>query len=199
MQLRSIAVGIILMSTLTMLSATATAQGRRSAAPGKELPHPPKVGEKSPGFELKNLKGEVISLSRLTKKSPVVLLVLRGWPGYQCPICNRQVREFLSKKAEFADAQLVMIYPGPADLLAKHAKEFQGDKSFPSNYHYLIDPEYKFTTAWGLRWEAPRETAYPSTFVVDTNRKIIFGKTVVSHGDRANVSTVTEALKKAKK
>lgn len=198
MQKQSILFGLVLALAMAVPATTTNAQGRRQLAPGKEPPHPPKVGEAAPNFELKNLRGDVISLKKLTEKSPVVMLVARGWPGYQCPICSRQVGEFLSKKTEFADVQLVIIYPGPADLLAEHAKEFQGDKLFPANYHYVIDPDYKFTNAWGLRWEARRETAYPSTFVVGMDQKIIFGKTVVSHGDRANVATVVEALDKAK-
>ncbi|MEO9593129.1 redoxin family protein [Rhodopirellula bahusiensis] len=185
---------LILMLSLVSISATAQAQGRRKAAPGKEPPHPPKVGEVAPDFELMNQDGEVVSLKALTGKSPVVMLVLRGWPGKQCPMCSRQVGEFLSKKSAFDDVQVMMIYPGPAELLAVHAKEFQGNKTFPANYHFVLDPDYKFTNAWGLRWDAPRETAYPSTFVVDQEQKIVFGKTVVSHGDRADVATVLAEL-----
>jgi peroxiredoxin len=171
---------------------------RRQAVPGKMDPHPPQVGEEAPDFQLQNLQGETFTLHELTAKSPVVLLVLRGWPGYQCPICSRQVGEFITKQADFtkAGAEVVMIYPGPADLLAEHAKEFQGDRSFPANYHYLIDPDYTFTNAWGLRWEAPRETAYPSTFLIGTDHKIKFGMTSTSHGGRASADTVLGELAK---
>ncbi|MBB3206018.1 peroxiredoxin [Rhodopirellula rubra] len=196
MRIRTETVGIFLLLSIATFSTPAFAQGRRQAQPGKEPPHPPKVGEQAPDFELKTLGGDIVSLEKLTEDSPVVILVLRGWPGYQCPICNRQVGEFLNKQSDFADVQLVMIYPGPADLLAEHAKEFQGAKSFPDNFHYVIDPDYKFTNAWGLRWEATRETAYPSTFVIGRDRKILFGQTVVSHRDRVNASTVLEVLAK---
>ncbi|MCM2374044.1 peroxiredoxin-like family protein [Aporhodopirellula aestuarii] len=194
MQVRRTTFGLMALLSLVVFSATGAAQGRRQLEPGKEPPHPPNVGEEAPNFELQNLDGEIVSLKKLTEQSPVVILVLRGWPGYQCPICNRQVGEFLTKKADLADVQLVMIYPGPADLLEEHAKEFQGDKSFPDNYHYVIDPDYEFTNEWGLRWEAPRETAYPSTFVVGTDGKILFGQTVVSHRDRVDVATVLKVL-----
>ncbi len=200
---------ICAVSTLVILSAftsasTVSAQeqrrGRGQAAEGKNPPHPPMVDQDAPEFELKNLNDEPISLKKLTEKGPVVLLVLRGWPGYQCPICNRQVGEFLSKNADFekAGAQVVMIYPGPADLLAEHAKEFQGAKDFPANFHYVIDPDYKFTEAWGLRWEAARETAYPSTFVVGQDNKIKFGETSTSHGGRTKADTVLTELKNLK-
>ncbi|SMP73357.1 Peroxiredoxin [Neorhodopirellula lusitana] len=194
MQIRSATVGLFLLLSVATFSVTAQAQGRRQATPGKEPPHPPQVGQKAPDFELMNQAGEAVSLSSLTEKSPVVMLVLRGWPGKQCPMCSRQVGEFLSKQSEFDDVQVVLIYPGPAELLAVHAKEFQGSKSFPANYHFVLDPDYKFTNAWGLRWDAPRETAYPSTFVVNKNQEIVFGKTVVSHGNRVDVATVVSKL-----
>ncbi|MGB7326912.1 MAG: redoxin family protein [Rubripirellula sp.] len=187
-------VGLFLLLTFAAFTVQASAQGRRPAAPGKEPPHPPKVGQEAPDFELQNTDGKKVSLGELTEKSPVVVLVLRGWPGKQCPMCSRQVGEFVSKHSEFDNTQVVMIYPGPADLLAEHAKEFQGSRTFPANYHFVLDPDYKFTNAWGLRWDAPYETAYPSTFVVSKDQKILYGKTVVSHGDRADVATVVAEL-----
>ena len=173
-------------------------RSRRQAATGKNPPAPPAVGKEAPNFELKNLSGKAVSLKKLNSDHTVVLLVLRGWPGYQCPICSRQVGEFLAKKEEFTKhgAEVVMIYPGPADLLAEHAKEFQGKREFTGNYHYLLDPDYKFTTAWGLRWEAERETAYPSTFVIGKDGKIKFGNTSTTHGGRVSAATVLEELEK---
>ena len=91
-----------------------------------------------------------------------------------------------------------MIYPGPADLLAEHAKEFQGANEFPENYHYLMDPDYKFTNAWGLRWEAPRETAYPSTFIIGADNKVKYGLTSTSHGGRESAAKVLVELAKLK-
>lgn len=172
--------------------------GRRQALPGEQPPHPPAVGDKAPEVELKNLKGDPISLKKLMEEQTVVLLVLRGWPGYQCPICSRQVGEFLQKEKEFArlGVQLVMIYPGPADLLAEHAEEFQGERLFPDHFHYLMDPDYVFTNAWGLRWEAERETAYPSTFIIGKDGKVKFGVTSTTHGDRASASSVLKELAK---
>ena len=176
--------------------------GGSQAALGKEPPHPPKVGDNAPEIELKNENGDLVSLKKLTSQSAVVLLVLRGWPGYQCPICSRQVSEFMAKKAELekAGAQVLMVYPGPADKLGEHAKEFatQGKWEFPSNFHYVTDPEYKFTNDWGLRWEAERETAYPSTIIISKDRKIAFLMTSTSHGGRAGVAAVFDELAKLK-
>ena len=53
-------------------------------------PAGPKVGDEAKDFELVALGGEKVKLSTLTAKGPVVLVVLRGYPGYQCPLCTRQ-------------------------------------------------------------------------------------------------------------
>ena len=63
------------------------------------------------------------------------------------------------------------------------------------NFHLLIDPDYKFTNSWHLRWDAPRETAYPSTFVINKDRVITFAKISKTHGDRADVKDVMKVLK----
>jgi len=162
-------------------------------APGAERPV---LGDKAPEFSLPSLSGETVDLSRARAKGPVVLVVLRGYPGYQCPICNRQVQEFLGAAAEFAKtgAQVLMVYPGPEADLADRAREFTADKEFPDNFHLLLDPGYKFTNLYGLRWKAPRETAYPSTFLIDQTGVIFFAKISDSHGGRTTATTVINAL-----
>jgi len=42
-----------------------------------------------------------------------------------------------------------------------HAKEFlEKQAELPSNVVLVTDPEYKVTNLYGLRWDAPHETAY---------------------------------------
>ena len=65
---------------------------------------PPSVGEKAPDFALSTPQGKSVRFSELVSKGPVVLVVLRGYPGYQCPYCNRQVQDFIQKSQGFADA-----------------------------------------------------------------------------------------------
>ena len=162
---------------------------------------PPAVGGTAPDFTLKDLDDKAVSLSDSLKGGPAVVVVLRGYPGYQCPICTKQFAELLSKSKGFAEskATLVFIYPGPATDLDKYAKEFIGGKSCPDNFRFVIDPDYKFTELYHLRWNAPAETAYPSTFVVDSMGIVRFAKVSHSHGDRASSSEILEALEKVKK
>ena len=157
-----------------------------------------KVGSKAQNFTLKTLNGDNIQLSELYKKQPVVLVVLRGWPGYQCPICTRQVGSLVADEGKFKDtgAAVLMVYPGPAEDLLAHAKEFSEDFKFPQNFYFTLDPDYSMINAYGLRWDAPRETAYPSTFVINKKGEIIFSKISNSHGGRATNEEIIDALGK---
>ena len=124
------------------------------------------------------------------------LVVLRGYPGYQCPVCTAQVGRLISNAPQFAEAKatVILVYPGPADSLKKRADEFVKGKALPKSFTLLLDPDYTFTKQYGLRWDAPNETAYPSTFVLDPKRKVTFAKISRSHGDRANNADILKAL-----
>jgi peroxiredoxin Q/BCP len=155
-----------------------------------------KVGDEAKDFELTAIGGEKVKLSKLTESGPVVLVVLRGNPGYQCPICTKQFAEFRGKADEFkaAGAQVAFVYPGPADGLKDKAAEFVKGKDYPAHFTLLLDPDYTFTAAYGLRWDARNETAYPSTFVIDGKRAVTFAKVSTTHGDRAKVPDVLAKL-----
>ena len=161
---------------------------------------PPQLGEQAPDFTLKNLAGKDVTLSTLTNKSPVALIVLRGFPGYQCPICSRQVGDLLAHADELAKtgASVLLVYPGPAERLDDRAVEFLRDRKLPDPFHFVLDPGYTFTNLYDLRWDAPRETAYPSTFILDTDRKVRFVKISRSHGGRSTAAEVLEALQPLK-
>lgn len=89
-----------------------------------------------------------------------------------------------------------MVYPGPATELKARAGEFLRGKSLPENFELLLDPDYAFTKAYGLRWDAPNETASPSTFVLGKDRTVHFAKVSRTHGGRAGASEIDEALRK---
>jgi len=160
----------------------------------------PKVDDIAKDFELLTPAGDKVKLSKLAEKQNVVLIVLRGYPGYQCPLCNRQIGDFISKAQSFADAgsQILLVYPGPADQLGKRADEFLKGKKLPDNVRLVIDPDYQFTNEYGLRWDAKQETAYPATYIVDGKLKVRFAKVSTTHGGRSNAPEVLEALKKLK-
>ena len=160
---------------------------------------PLKVGEAAPDFTLNTLDGTAVKLSAENAKQPVVLVMLRGWPGYQCPLCTRQVHDFVAHAEIFAGkARVIMVYPGPAENLQAHAGEFLKDAQWPKDFIFVTDPDYAFTKAYGLRWDAKGETAYPSTFVIDARGKIQFVKISKSHGGRVNAEEAVKALAETK-
>lgn len=185
---------VTVMAVTTSGAAAQTIASKSTAQ--QDSDDPPAVGSKAPDFSLETLDNKTIKLSELTAEGPVVLLVLRGWPGYQCPICNRQVGQYISKAKDFAaaNAKIVMVYPGPADQLKDHAQEFISGKTLPENAFFVTDPDYTFTNAYHLRWEADRETAYPSTFLIVADNEVRFAKISKTHGDRTKPEDVLKEL-----
>lgn len=173
--------------TATSLEAQPAAQG-----PGR----PPAVGEKAPDFTLRTLDGTAVTLSDEIERGPVALVVLRGWPGYHCPFCVRQFGEFLSRSRdlEATGARVVWIYPA-ASASDVHADAFVANKDVPAFFKLLLDPGFVFTNQYGLRWDAPNETSYPSTFVIDREGVVRFAEISRSHGGRTAVDRVLAALR----
>ncbi len=169
-----------------------------SVATGQEktAKAPPKMGEKAKAFKLMGLDRKPVELDKLRKDGPVVVVVLRGYPGYQCPLCSKQVGSFIAEAERFEElgAKVVFVYPGPGKDLETRAKEFMKETKLPKPMTLVLDPDYKFTTAYGLRWNAPGETAYPSTFVVDAEGKVKFREVSKSHGGRSEAAEVIKAL-----
>ena len=159
----------------------------------------PTVGAAAPAISLSTLDHKTITLAELTKAGPAVVVVLRGWPGYQCPLCQRQYGSFRTQADAFAKANVpvLFVYPGPAAKLEEHAAEFVGPTAVPAGFTIVVDPDFTFTNAWGLRWNKPGETAYPSTFVVDPGGVVRFAKVSDSHGDRATPQAALAAAKAA--
>ena len=105
-------------------------------------------------------------------------------------ITSKAAPAILAAASKLKGAQVVMVYPGPAE----RAREFTKDWTLPTHFHLVLDPDYTFTNAWHLRWDEPMETAYPSTFVIGTDGKVRFAKVSKTHGGRSSVDEVLSAL-----
>jgi len=154
----------------------------------------PSVGQRAPDFTLPTLDGTSLSLSSLASKGPVVLILLRGYPGYQCPFSQQQFLNYQQTAAQFAalGAQVVFIYPGTASKnLADDAAQMTGGQPLAANTHLVLDPDYAFANQYGLRWDDPNQTVYPSTFLVSKSRMIFFAHTGTSSSD---LTPPTDAL-----
>ena len=172
-------------------AAANTTPSRLAAA----MQNPPAVGDVI-DFELSALGGGTAKLAKLTESGPVVVVLLRGFPGYQCPLCTKQFGDFMDHADELkkAGAKVVFIYPGPSQKLQERAAEFVKGKDYPDHFQILLDPEMKFAAAYGLRWNAAGETTYPSTFIVNSKRVVTFATVSKTHGGRVKADDVPKAL-----
>lgn len=173
-----------------------TAQATPHARAAEDPLSPPRVGAAARDFTLRSLDGGTVRLSDEIARGPVVLIVLRGWPGYQCPFCTMQFSDYLKNATAFDErgAHVLFVYPGPADELPQHAAAFTASRPMPPAFRFLLDPDFTFTDAYGLRWNAPNETAYPSTFVFDRKGVVLLAHTSRGHGDRVAAKAVLDAL-----
>ncbi len=169
------------------------------SAPTK-MPQPkaPIVGQVAGNFELMTLGGERFELADAVKNSAVVLVVLRGYPGYQCPICSQQVADLMNVSEQLAasDAQVALVYPGEASNLSGYAEEFMESRTLPKNFNLLLDPKMRLVNAYQLRWNSPNETAYPTTIIIEKGGKIAFVKVGKQVVDRVPGNVVIEVLQK---
>jgi peroxiredoxin len=158
----------------------------------------PRPGDKAPEFALSRLDGTTVRLAALRERGPVVVLILRGWIGYQCPICQRQVGQYLGAARDFQSLRtsVVLVYPGPPDVVRPRAEDFVTGKTLPDDFHFVIDPDLTAINAFGVRWKAPDQHAYPSTFVVDAKGTVRFAHVGASAGDRPPVAQVLEAVRR---
>jgi peroxiredoxin len=134
-------------------------------------------------------------------KAAVVLIVLRGYPGDQSPECQKQVHDFKAKADKFkaAGVELLFVYPGPLDQASAKAREFlKPEGALPANFHLVVDPDYKVTTRYGLRWDAPKETAYPATFLIAPDGEVRFSNVSREHGGRTTADEMLAVVEKAR-
>jgi peroxiredoxin len=118
--------------------------------------HTKSVGDISPDFELLDATGQLVTLSDILKKGPVVLTFYRGnW----CPWCNLQLRILQDLLPEINDlgANLIAISPQTPDnslsIKEKHDLTF----------HVLSDQGNKVAEEYGLVFEIDKniiENAY---------------------------------------
>ena len=88
----------------------------------------------------------------------------------------------------------MLVYPGAAATVQQYASDFVTGKNLPDDFHFVTDPDLKAVNLYGLRWDAPGETAYPSTFVVDRQGIVRFVKVSRAHGDRSAAPDVLQVL-----
>ena len=141
---------------------------------------------------------DYLRLSDQYRQGAVVVVVLRGYPGYQCPICMRHVATLANRATtlkRFA-TKVILVYPGASESLEKRAEEFAGKRRLPEPMVIVRDDQMDTVREWGLGWDARSETAYPATYVIDRNGRIRWKKVSTSHAGRSTVEEILKELRK---
>jgi thioredoxin-dependent peroxiredoxin len=156
----------------------------------------PESGDKAVEFASRDINGDKFEFRPAQASKWTVLIFLRGYPEYQCPICSRQVAEIINHADQLAAAKtnVVLIYPGSAKDLSSKAQEFVADKHLPQTIQMIVDENYRIVNAYHLRWDAPKETAFPSTFIIDPTGYIRFAKISKTHGGRATIQEILDIV-----
>ncbi|MGB7342674.1 MAG: redoxin domain-containing protein [Pirellulaceae bacterium] len=157
------------------------------------------VGEKAINFELPIIgQDDYIELQDEYKQGPVVVIVLRGFPGAQCPLCKQQVSALVNRARALEDKvhKVILVYPGETEDLMRRAKQFVGSRRIPAPLVIVADPGMRMVKSWGLRWDKPHETAYPATYLIKANGRVAWRKISDSHAGRTSVEEILGELKK---
>ncbi|WP_372719726.1 redoxin family protein [Novipirellula sp.] len=192
----TLAICALALSTLFTATASAQSHSLNPVADAKKTLSP---GTEAKDFQLRAIAGELsgdVQLSQVNAEGPVVVVVLRGFPGRQCPACSAQVGDIVKNADKFAakNARVLLIYPGAKLQLGQHANDFLQGTKLPKPLTFMLDHDFQFTNAYGLRWNATNETAYPTTLVVDKSGKITYVKISETHGGRAMSNEILAAL-----
>ena len=157
-----------------------------------------KVGDRVLDFELPIVGSkDLLQLSDEYRQGPVVVVVLRGDPGYQCQLCVRQLASLANRSTAIKPlaSRIILVYPGDSSDLEQRAKRFKGSRRLPDPLVIVRDDQMKMVRQWGLRWDKHHETAYPATYVIDRNGDIRWKKVSRSHAGRSTVEEILKELR----
>lgn len=162
---------------------TAATNRQREDLLGKRLPQTRFLGPDGRIFNIQDFEGH----------RRVVLVVLRGFPGYVCVGCStytvalsRALEEFQSR-----NAQILLVYPGEPETVAAFldgVRNVVADFELP--FPVLLDVNRRFVQSVSIQGEL----AQPSTFIIDESGTVRYAYVGRSVDDRPPVPVVLEAL-----
>ncbi len=137
--------------------------------------------------------GQPHDLSKFRGVKPVVVVVMRGFPGFVCPNCSAQTSRLIRNYPEFVKrgAELLVVYPGPKDSVAEFVavsrrEADNADVPFP----LLLDPDFVAVNKLGIRADLAR----PSTYILDKTGVVRFAYVGASTADRPSVKAMLDQL-----
>ena len=169
-----------------------------------------KAGDMAPKFRLPDTAGEVVALSNLLRRGPVVVSFF--W-GYWCPLCNLALDELADADAEIKGEGATLVGISPRPLANGQLDSRRHSLPFP----LLKDTHCKVGRRYGLTFLIPPEkrpvfTALghpsvadgpsgdwllpiPATYVIDTTGRIVLSYLDTDYRTRFEPAEIVLALR----
>ena len=127
----------------TVLSSDSSGQEKSTVASSPEEINPLKTGQSIPEVNIKNIKGESVSLNSLVSENPTILIFYRG--GW-CPYCNVHLSKLQEIESELLALgfQIIAISADSPEMLSETL-----DKN-ELKFTLYSDNESAASTAFGL-------------------------------------------------
>jgi peroxiredoxin len=163
-----------------------------------ETPKPAtlKFGDIAPDFELNDQNGKSVKLSKLVKKSPVMLVFYRG---FWCPYCVQQLSEMrgLGNASEYYKMFAISI--DSADKSKELIKKIEADGKGKVNFKFLTDSNSKTIDSYGLRDESYAGKEYdgipkPTVVIIDKGGKINWFRIEKDYKKRPKIADIELAI-----
>ncbi|MBT3374140.1 MAG: redoxin family protein [Lentisphaerae bacterium] len=168
---------------------------RRAEKPAPAAQHP-KVGQPFPYTRFVNGKGQVVDLATWTGKKNVLLVFMRGFPGYVCPTCTRHTAQLIERADELKErnAEVLLVYPGPTESIPQFVTSvsdlLKGSLTGELPVPILLDVDLAAVKAVGIE----SDLAWPASFIIGVDGLVKYGYIGKNYADRPTVDDVLGAL-----
>ena len=123
----------------------------------------PRIGQTAPGFSLKTMTGDTVTLKGLTRKGPVMLVFYET----QCVYCYSHIGEFNALHDKYHSKGLSIVAINYVGEYIADVKAYARDNGL--KYTIITDKLTSIDVA-----EAYHVVGSPTIVVVDSNGKIVF-------------------------
>jgi peroxiredoxin/outer membrane murein-binding lipoprotein Lpp len=156
------------------------------------------IGQPLPQSRFLGPDGSIVDLNDYRGKKNVVLVVLRGFPGFVCPACSAQTVALMRNEEKFVerDAQVVLVYPGAAESIPAFVdsiKEYESET--PLHFPVLLDVNLGAVEKFDIKGAL----AKPTSLIVDKEGLVRFAYVGESYDDRPSAKLLLEALDETSK
>jgi peroxiredoxin len=141
------------------------------------------IGKPPPQLKFLGPDGSIFNLGEFRGRERLVLVFLRGFPGYVCVACTAQTAAFAAKQKEFEarDAQIIFIYPGHPDTVPtflEATRNFSSEFELP--FPVLLDVNFAASERFGVKGDL----AKPSAIIIDKGGIVRYAYVGESYDDR---------------